>query len=138
MSREKDPNQLMNGISDTRIAMKLLLSVAFHCVLFLVTSIGFITLCMKHNTMDPRPIVKAIQDKADAEKKEVEAKAKIADAVKNKAKKDAEKDGKTSSGKKSSAKEGDKNLSKIEQGLKETSKERPTDSNTGFGEADFD
>ena len=73
-----EPDELIADISRPSLGRELLISIGIHAVVLLITSIGFIALCFRHHTLDPRAAINAIeQAKRD---QELEAKREAARA----------------------------------------------------------
>ena len=137
IDKEFHPEELMKGISDTTLVKKIMLSLGLHVLLLGVTSIGFIGLCAKYGTFDPRTKQEDLRKKAAAAE---EAKAEAAAQKSEEKKKGTKaKPGKTEPGaSKSPASQGPAKptKSKIEREIEETSKERPAHSDMSFDDVD--
>ena len=120
------PEMLMTGISDTSVFGKILLSLGIHILLVLLTSIGFIKLCVVHKSLDPRAVIAQQKEEADQQEKEAK-KAKLQEEAIKKQKK--QKDGKTAPVQNNKPTAGEKpageKIAPVEKRLQETSKERP-------------
>ena len=75
------PESLMEGISDTPLAGKLAVSLGVHAAVVLLTSIGFIALCVKHGSLDPRAVIRKAKEDAEKEKKAAERKKREEEAL---------------------------------------------------------
>jgi len=82
-------DELMADIGRPAIGRILLLSLAIHAALLLLTSVRFISLCVEHHTLDPRSAIREIeQQKREQEleaKREAARKKILAERAKKKA-----------------------------------------------------
>lgn len=127
----KDADQLLAELNRPQMPRMLLYAFLIHVLLVAVTSMGYISLCVKHHSLHPRQIIQALEREA-AEKKVKEDAAKLAaDLAKRAAAAPAQpaaapapaRDG--SSPAKEGAAPAEKKKSKIEQEVEKTSTERP-------------
>lgn len=63
-----DPDELVSHIAGVSLMKTSLISVGFHVLLIGVTSIGFISLCVKHGTLHPKAVINQLA----AEQREAE------------------------------------------------------------------
>jgi uncharacterized membrane protein len=142
-----DPESLIADLSKPQMFRMITYAFAIHIAIILVTSIGFISMCVKYHSMRPRQVVKTLEKEAAEKKmKEDAAKASV-DAMKSAkaADEDARKNAKASppanaaatqppagAAETSSEKPAEKKKSKIEQEIEKTSSERPTKSSVGL------
>lgn len=64
-----DPDQLVSHISGLSVFGTSALSVVFHVALIGLTSIGFISLCVKHRTLHPKQVMARLaEEKEEAER----------------------------------------------------------------------
>ncbi len=138
-----DPESLIADLSKPQMFRMITYALAIHIAIILVTSIGFISMCVKYHSMRPRQVVKTLEKEAVEKKmKEDAAKASV-DAMKaaKAADEDARKNAKASppanaaaagAAEASSEKPAEKKKSKIEQEIEKTSSERPTKPTVGL------
>jgi hypothetical protein len=138
-----DPEKLIENLSKSHFFRMLVYAVLIHILICVLTSFGFIALCVKYHSLHPREIIKE-QEKIAAENKAKEDAAKAAEEASKLAKaaaEDARKNPKPAA--KEPPKEGagateggenqpDKKKSKIEQEVEKTSTERPKGSSMGL------
>ena len=64
-----DPDDLMAHIDRASTTKTWVISIVFHVLLIGLTSIGFITLCVKHRTLHPKAVVnRQAEEKREAER----------------------------------------------------------------------
>jgi len=133
------PDALMAEIIRPRMGRMVVISTIFHVLLIGLTSVSYLTLCVKHRTLHPKWVVRQIQ-KEEAEKQETANVAKAAEEAKKRAaerggaakkgpggKEGTEPGAESRSGGEAEKKAGDKK-SGVEKAVTETSKDRPTGS----------
>ncbi len=143
-----DPDAVMAEVNRPRMGRMLAFSTVFHFAVIGLTSVSFIGLCFKHNTLHPKWAIKQLQ-KEEAEKQAAAEAAKSAEEAKKRVGSKAGVIGKATApseprreGAPSSASSpggqpaksaGDKK-STMEKELTEVAKDRPTDSSVNLDE----
>ncbi len=139
-----DPEKLIENLGKSHFLRMLLYAVLVHMIICVLTSLGFISLCIKYRSMHPREKIKLEQEKIAAENKakedaaKAEEAAKLAKAAAEEAKKNPKPAAKETPKEGAAAPEGvgeaqpEKKKSKIEQEVEKTSSERPTQSKMGL------
>ena len=142
-----DPESLIADLSRPQMGRMLVYALLIHLFFIAVSSIGFISLCVKHHTLSPRQVISKL-DKEAAEKKAKDdagkaaeeavklAKANAEEATKNaKAKAAASNAATQAAGNDAQPPQGqaaEKKKSKTELELEKTSSERPTKPSVGL------
>ncbi len=124
------PDDLMSDISESRMARTFTWSILLHVIVIGVTSIGFISLCLRYDSWDPRIVA---ERKLEAEQAQAEAAAEAEVTTREKPQ--------PKPSERSPAAVGDgetppDNLSPIERELQETDPNLPSGSSVGFGAPD--
>ncbi len=138
-----DPESLIADLSRPQMFRMLTYALLIHILIILITSVGFISLCVKYHSMHPRQVIRVL-DREAAEKKMKEDAAKAAaDAVRaaKTATEEAGRNAKVNPAPANAAETGappavaaagassgqpaEKKKSKIEQEVEKTSSERP-------------
>ena len=128
-----DPDELISDLSRLSIAKTSLVSILVHVVLVGLTSIGFIALCVRHDTLHPRAVLKALAEKQRQAKLEA---AREAARKKLQAQVDQQDKKAKAASKGPEAGKTDKPKSKIEKTLQETSPQRPKASSLNLDNLD--
>jgi len=137
------PYALMAEVNRPRMGRMLAISTLFHVALIGLTSITYLSLCVKHKTLHPKWVLKQIQ-KEETEKQAVADLAKAAEEARKRAagkggaakkgaggKETTEPGTESRSGGEAEKKAGEKK-SGIEKAVTETSKERPSGSSVNL------
>jgi hypothetical protein len=70
-----DADALIAAIARPPLARTFLLSLGIHLVLILLTSVQFFHLCVKYNTLDPRPVIRKMEQEAREQEQEAKRQA---------------------------------------------------------------
>jgi len=137
-----NPELLIADLSKPHMFRMVTYALLIHIAVILLTSIGFISLCVKYHSMRPRQVIKVLE-KEEAEKKMKEDAAKVTEDAMKAAKTAAEeaRKAKTAAVPENTAAAAagaageqpvEKKKSKIEQEVEKTSSERPTKPSVGL------
>lgn len=137
-----NPDALMGKISKSGLTLNFIFSLLLHVGLIGGLSVGFIQLCIKYNSMDPKAIIaeeEVAKKKAEEERLRKERQEKAKQEALQKAKDEAERKKREAEEAKNGKASGNtSNMSEIEKTLQETSDERPTTSSLDSIDAELD
>lgn len=144
-SSTSDPEMLIADLNKSHMIRMFMYAILIHVIVTVATSLGFISLCVKHHSLHPRKVIEKIEKEAAEKKakedaaKAAEEAAKLAKAAAEDLKKNPKPAVKEPAREASAPAEGadappanEKKKSKIEQEIEKTSSERPTSPTIGL------